>query len=826
MSTLYPLYYNPDSKIYSTGWPESSRSAMFTGYVHWAMMPIYKNSNNFAIRITNVATYFGVNTSAKARLYYAILNDNILESTTFTVCSDEFNVPKTTDLSEAYNVEPKDLIIPPNCYFALGFKAVRTSSTGRLSIARSNTVNKNKYRPFYNGQFMNNSLPDLVDVDRVPKSDYWSFQIPRIVLTYEPNSITPIVSNTNVTMTQGENVAINISGYNDWSYSWVDDVAGVELSRNGNILTISSGIADFTGSISGLLEINGLNSKVQVKITVFEPKQPNIYISNANSLRPMESTTISCDMPDAYYHRNDSNFIYTLIKETDSSESKPILEEIKNSNASYTFRLNKLTEYVYNNRELIDDNIVRSWLDGNDVDDVVYVYFSHPLNSRIVSETAKINVTHYNSNVINVKLSANTTFGTTDENNPYYVYCEDITPIVGGAQLFGGTNYENNALIEDNNKIKIISNNDVYVHFGARLTNDWPIKIDELGSSLHITETIEFSFNNVDNNSTSWYGIGSLHLNENNDIDDIRINPICYPLKITFPSDIDTSSNITITDINFKFNSIVDKYNYNLLGESSTVNYPNIDNLFDIIDSNANILPGSTHLICNVGGETGLPLDMSQLVHVDTIIGEVQATVNYRLKSSSNLVSKLFSKEFVAKVNIFKPFSINFSQGDIFELNSDSVESIDELAHMVNSLNEIYSLGLNNIDEFITKSIGLEISNYKDKQSVENSLQALNSFVNAINRDSKLRHIKPAREKIAIGEYIMWDDSVNILADGSQNKFKFKSNYSTHTASPWKELYNLISRINFSEKHYIKFGGSAVVYADAPENYKNLTISM
>lgn len=800
MSTLYPLYYNGGT-MYSTGWPTSSKSAIFTVYANWAMMPIFENPNNFDIKITNVRIYFGVNgnTSAEFALYYST---NISENSQFYKCSANKSVPSKTDLTSPTVVEDVNLVIPARSQFALGFKANRTSGSGRLSIARSNTKDKIKYRPFYNGQSMSGGLPNTLSINRLPTSDYWSFQVPRIELEYVQNKITPIVSNTNVVLNQGESTSINISGYSGWSHSVLNNPLGVSFVKNDNNLEIISGEADFVDETSGLIRIYGVNSYVDVNITIIAPQKPELYMSNSGYLRPGESVEISSSYG--------SGVITTvpIYVDTIFSSSREISREI--------FSLKYLDKNLYNKIKNSTYEDLKNWANGYTIANIISFTAYNSLNKSIKSDTKFISIGHYSADYINVSLSAIKSWGKVDDNTPTVKYF-DNSNLYGGSILEPSTNANGNVVIDLNNKqIEVISNKNIEILFNARLLNDWPVLKYKV-ASLTINETIPFSYNGLDDiNKLDWVGIGVPQY-ENDLISSIKINPICYPIKITFPSNLDGS--ISIKELKYTYTFIINDEEYKYTNEEPfCINYNDIIDLSTLVNEDQTV-NGKTYLICNSFGERtiNLPNNISASID-DKIVINGTVSFNSIYFTSDNITStkientKAFSKSFKILVSDISAFFKQNSdiQGSKLELNSIPVSSINNLQPIVNSLSSIYLLGYKVPKNIISLNENSYVSNSNDKSTIENIISMINNLVENINYNSSLRYIKLARNKIANNEYIMWDDSVDTLADGRINKFKNSASYTNYTASPWKELYNLICRIHFSEKYNIVFNNNGM----------------
>ena len=158
----------------------------------------------------------------------------------------------------------------------------------------------------------------------------------------------------------------------------------------------------------------------------------------------------------------------------------------------------------------------------------------------------------------------------------------------------------------------------------------------------------------------------------------------------------------------------------------------------------------------------------------------------------------------------------NYLQGEHIEFNSakSSLTSIlfavDAIRHnyKFSSDNIIahkyYNAGLyNNASKYITPDT--YISGEDNKKIIESALVDLNAFIDIVNKDKGYNKLSKVRQNIAIGEYIMWDDSLDILADGSKNTFKNSEKHLNNTASPYMELFNGLRTIQYGIETLVSY---------------------
>ena len=874
MATLKPYFYTSDSKEYSTGWPTSSSSAMYTGYAQWAMMPIFKNSSKNPIKIKSVNIKFVINSgSAKARLYFANLGSKIKSSADFYECSNEFDVPKTTSLNVVNKELNTDVVVDAGKYFAIGFKADRTSGSGRLSVARTNTEDKAENRPFYNGQSMKTGFGKL-NIDRVPKSDIWSWQIPVITVEYEINKITPKLDKTSVTVIQGKTEYVNVSGYDSWSIGQIEGLPEGVVSKQSNTIKIYLGARDFEDDICGTVKVNGLNSSKTLSIKIKPASAPNTPIATKTIIYPGESTTFSCTTADAKF---------SITNNLDKYINK----------SSLTYTAPYITERLYNNWPT--DNKAKN---GN-INTAIKCYCYSPLNKYSKSNEISIAFNHYSSNDISINFPFSTALGAT-ETSPVLLPYNDLTSVNGGSLLTSkNTNYA-----DVDNTIKQINvrtnTNNTKLSFTARLLNDWGITKDYT-NVITIEERTEFSFitPNYCNSEENSPWVGLAYINKSNKL---IFNPFCYPIEFSFGNDVDSSKDIYIKGkgdggaISFtpvgvhssKYNmeaninnlDLINMLKFNVAISPINVKDSLKSQFMNNLKGNSFVLSsGSSNCTPEIKSEQNSKIDIKNKVdlcrNLYSIRGTIELYIEYTnengtLISGNNSNSDYYKKfKFQKNVIIYvAPFDIFYSNeiwanitpsydaapttlekldvvgsrmalstyrsypeydGShyiVLEYGYNAVESINFMDEIVKSLNNNYNLNLNlENSQIISSTAGDSISNDVDKYAITSRLKAINNLIRRINAHSSIRYINPSREEIAIGQPIMWDDS--------RAEFENKELY---TASPWKELYKSIFNIHFKDDYSIWFdknnnntldeNSESLVYVDSSGNTHKLIVTL
>lgn len=869
MATLKPYFYTSNSKEYSTGWPTSSLSAIYTGYAQWAMIPIFKNSSKNPIKIKSVNIKFGINSgSAKARLYFANLGSKIKGSADFYECSNEFDVPKTTSLNVVNKELNTDVVVDAGKYFAIGFKADRTSGSGRLSVARTNTEDKAENRPFYNGQSMKTGFGKL-NIDRVPKSDIWSWQIPVITVEYEINKITPKLDKTSVTVIQGKTEYVNVSGYDSWSIGQIEGLPEGVVSKQSNTIKIYLGARDFEDDICGTVKVNGLNSSKTLSIKIKPASAPSTPIATKTIIYPGESTTFSCKTAGAKF----------------SIANK--LDKYIISRSSLTYTAQYITESLY-------DDWPATNTDAKDknVDVAISCYCYNPLNNCSKSESINVVFNHYNSNDISINFPFSTALGAT-KTSPVVLPYNDLTSVTGGSLL---TSKNPNYAAVDNTikQINVRTNtNNTKLSFTARLLNDWGITKDYT-NVITIQKRTEFSFitPNYYNSEENSPWVGLAYVNKSNKL---VFNPFCYPIEFSFGNDVDSSKDIYIkgkvkdNDDAISFTSIEvysneDNMTSNLseiLDFEVEISPINVKNSLksELLKSNSFVLSsGSSNFTPEIKSEQSSEIDITNKVdlcrNLYSIRGTIELYVEYTnengtLISGNNYNSDYDKFKFEKNVIIYvAPFDIFYSNeiwanirpsddsapttlekldvvGSHMALSTsgsypeyggshdvelaygyNAVESINFMDEIVKSLNNNYNLNLNlENSQIISSTAGDSISNDVDKYAITSRLKAINNLIRRINAHSRIRYINPSREEIAIGQPIMWDDS--------RAEFENKELY---TASPWKELYKSIFNIHFKDDYSIWFdknnnntldeNSESLVYVDSSGNTHKLIVTL
>ena len=134
------------------------------------------------------------------------------------------------------------------------------------------------------------------------------------------------------------------------------------------------------------------------------------------------------------------------------------------------------------------------------------------------------------------------------------------------------------------------------------------------------------------------------------------------------------------------------------------------------------------------------------------------------------------------------------------------------MSNPITQVLQAYGQITNDVDNIISAKQNEYVCNATDKAKIEDLLSKLSILIRNINTSSN-RYIDDIRSEIAIGQYIMWNDNEDKLANKQPNTFKSSTDYATKTASPWYELYRGL--------RYIQFGKEVeVFYKDNNTDYQ------
>lgn len=800
MAELYPYRY-VGSTWYTTGMPKSKRSAIFTGYAGWAMAPIFKNPENYDIKITAIKGLFGVSTgSASAVAICGSLNgEGNPEYVWPGNVSNAFNIPVQSVLTTWSSPGlTSNTVIGAGSFFYAGFKFARNNNTySYLNVARSNCAGNARLRPFYNAQSLGNKgNPGLgAGLTRIAANDTWGFQVPIIVVEYEPNKIKPSVSQSTVNMTQGSTSYVDIGNYSGW---WANEHNNsvVDLRKNGNQLQIYAKYLPVDHDYNTSIVVHGLNDETWIRVNINRPtiNKPSI---SPNELRPTEQAYISCSTSD------NKSIDYSLSNDIDVSLSGTTItcNEVKSST---------------------------SWPDNT----TITVNATHSQNNTVKnSNTFKIK--HWSTDTIKFTTAGYSLFSDkgsfinfVDSSPAALDRCEIKVNIVydGGIKLHKDLKTYLK-ITKDNTgagKVEVISDEfSTYIddikdenpklQFVLRLNKDYVVS-KTFNTDILVIRTVPFKCvypKNPGNETTiNYISTNTLPLFANSKTDDNKyeINYSNYPIVITYPNKGD--GNLYIHNaFSYKIND--GSANTGYIFKNHDANYKVSLSHF----CNSSLLkPGSELWIalnlenrfisCNPGNTLNITfsLDVPKLSGSGTEVRTI--TIKYKVyydKTGESILPFITEEYNGTKI-----------QGSPFI--KDHIGIINTLSNPITQVLQAYGQIANDVDNIISAKQNEYICNATDKAKIEDLLSKLSILIRNINTSSN-RYIDDIRSEIALGQYIMWNDNEDDLANGEPNAFKSSTDYATKTASPWYELYRGL--------RYIQFGKEVeVFYKDSNTDYQ------
>lgn len=864
MGVLKPKFEKPGAKVYSSGYPNRS-SAMFTSFRNWAMLPIYYNDESVPIRITSADIYFGVhNGSAVGKLYFAVLDNENQYKVEIQPVSDEFDIPEETDLSKCKTLYTNTaVIVPSKRWFIFGFKADDTSGNTWLSIARTNT-DKNKCALF-NGQFWKAGF-GYYTVYRINTSDSWRSQTPRLDLNYEYVDYAPIITFDGrpvgaIGFSQGSSIVFNVDipsyAKDGWGYRITNSDFGYDYKINGidaeeyinnygisitthntnksGTLTVTSGKGDYSSPIEFAIRFQGYggNCDVDIRCSVSPVMEPTLSVS-LDYIRPGESSKIS--VPSGYHV--DENYISHL-------------SEYGLTFNNNTISVDYITEDVYTS--LSDSD----WRKHPNSEYTVYLKYTSDLNSCI-SNSISLTVKHFSYNDISV-------FAANYANKSKYNNCDtyeyklfdtasldinliDSTNVLGGVKFkvdFSDDLADYSEYFTFDNKYDTIrylgncdvnDNHDLYISFISNIINDYCIS-KQCYIKLYLYDAIEVELISPYAYEDNKVKLPLVSIGNKISSNLVEFNPLSYPITFILPN---TLKNIYTNEVGKLILNIarVDIYtndetyyayfdkNCTITSTSIEINSSNIGDFSNKFGSTSNLILGDTHIYVN-SPELIAILDYKNLddnTHSYSSYSQRYNSTTIRMYFEfsyySNAISEPktypFAIDYIPVLGLVNKLSSENLQGEHFTI--DSVKSdftsilfaIDAIRHnykysddrIIADLNENVGL-LGNSSKYINKNS--YISGKNNKEVIESALVDLNALIDVINKDRGYSKISKVRQNIAIGEYIMWDDSLDILADGSNNTFKNSENYLNSTASPYMELFNGLRTIQYGIETLVSY---------------------
>lgn len=787
MPSLNPYFYVNGNTWYTTGMPKSKRSAIFTGYAGWAMAPIFKNPESYDIKITAIKGLFGVSTgSASAVAICGSLNgEGNPEYVWPGNVSNAFNIPVqsvlTTWSSPGLTSNP---VISAGSFFYAGFKFARNNNTySYLNVARSNCRNNARYRPFYNAQSLGNKgNPGAgAGLTRIAANDTWGFQVPIIVVEYEINKIKPSVSQSTVNMTQGSTSYVDIGNYSGW---WANEHNNsvVDLRKNGNQLQIYAKYLPIDHNYSTSIVVHGLNDETWIHVNINRPTITSLNVS-PKEIRPTEQAYISGTTSD------NQPINYTLANSTG----------VTISGSTVTCSPVKSTT---------------SWSDNT----TITVNAAHSQNNTVKSSTT-FKIKHWPTDTIKFATAGSSLFSDkgsfinfVDSSPAALDRCEIKVNIVydGGIKLHKDlktylkitkdrTGAGKVEVISDNfsNYIEDIKDNNPKLQFVLRLNKDYVVS-KTFNTNISVLKTVPFKCiypkNDGDETTIDYTSSNILPLFVNSvKGGKYEVNYSNYPIVIMYPNK--GNGNLYMHNA----------FSYKINDGSANTGYifKNHDADYKVSLShfcNSSLLkPGSELWIalnlenrfisCSPGNKLNITfsLDVPKLNDSGTEVRTI--TIQYKVyynKDGESILPFITEEYNGAKI-----------QGSPFI--KDHIRIINTLSNPITQVLQAYGQIDNEVDNIISATQNEYVCNATDKAKIENLLSKLSILIQNINTSSN-RYIDDIRSEIAIGQYIMWNDNEDELANKQPNMFKSSTDYETKTASPWYELYRGLRYIQFGKE--------------------------
>lgn len=797
MAEIYPYRY-VGGTWYTTGMPKSRNSSIFTGYAGWAMAPIFKNPNNYDIKITAIKGLFGVSAGSASAVAIcgSLYGDGnptyVWPGNVSNACNVPVQSALTTWTSPALTSNP---VVPANGFFYAGFKFARNNNTySYLNVARTNCASKSRFRPFYNAQSLGNvGNPGAgAGLNLIDYGDTWAYQVPIIVVEYVQNAIKPSVSTSSITLVQGSTGYVNIGGYDGWRAD-VSDANAISTYKNWNQLQVYAKYRNISYSTTSTVTVHGLNDSNSVSVTVNVPTISTPSIS-PNIIRPTESASISCYTSDSHainYSLNDytgvslsGNTIKCNAVTTDTSwpDNKTITV-----NAVHTENNTVKSSNTFKLQHWPQSEIKFSTAGSTLYSDIgSYVNFVDATSDSLGKCDIKVNIVHdsgiiYNDTLIGKYLSIEKdALGA----GVVKVISDDFTDFIG--------NYTNAKL-----------------QFVLSINYDKVVK-KTINTNIEVIKTVEFDciypLNNGNKDSISYVSNNTLPLFANSvKSEKYEINYSNYPIVITYPNK--GNSDITIHNkFSYTINSGSAQYDY--IFKSRTEDYKVVLSHF----CNSSLLkPGSELWIalnlenrfikCKPGDLINITytLDVPNLSGIGTTARTI--TIKYKVYYDSS------------NENIL-PFMTGQLDGNNIQGSQFSIKHIDvinTLASPITQVLQAYGQITNTVSKIISAKSNEYISNTTDKSNIESLLSKLSILIQCIN-DSSNRYIDDIRSEIALGQYIMWNDSEDTLANGQPNMFKLSDDYRIKTASPWYELFRGLKFIQFGKEVNVVYNQGNVDY--------------
>ncbi len=772
MAKLYPYYYNSKSAVYSSGYPDTS-SAMYTAYQNWSMAVVFKNTTGQAISISSVNLSLGMNSrAAEGIVTYANLSSLTAETVTPVAISPKFEVTCRTKLTPITYKLSKDLVIKKDQLFVIGFKVVDSGDNNFLSTARTNAVwEAGKERTMYNGQDLTTGLKDLNKdkLQLITKSDVWHHQIPQITLNYTNYVVKPTLSSSSINITQGLSKTITVSGVDSWKYSLVDNAKDyISVSKLGaDELKIT---AKYNGSSDKAVKItiiSSTNGKVNLTVNCKPPKIKSVTVSH-KTLRPTESAKVTILYNDNQYG--------TL--------------------SSLTSKISGVS--VSNNHITVDaiDSLetATGWQrDVNSSETISGFNITHPKNSKIKNTYENVNliVRHWSESDIKVNFSSNDIWYSPSGRSSAINYA-DATLVFGGTQIYPEMIIKDGSeitpLLLNANSRTILATTSEYssAKLKLNLVNDVVvIKTYTISIKIDIDFNLKYPITDVTYSGCKSY----LPLYCITSGTKFICNPTNYPLFITIPTNVNSSG----IQIDYKF---YDNENNKLLEDTKDL-FSMFSSAPDLGEQVALFLDDHAVVLNSIPNESSNIYYYLDVVFSwktqNNISRNSKYTIRFKLKQSSINIFELPSSEIQGQKisynlhgqainSIYDDAKIICMNYNIFSNNGLICSSIsgknvgdsDCLILATEKDQKVYLPQHNNWVEQTFSPI-IEGDNLGSEQSIkifEMTAEFINKLAFLINSNTN-KKMPGVPQTIARGEYFMWDDSADILANGRKNIFKY-----------------------------------------------------
>lgn len=532
---LRPYYYISGSNVYNGGYPNTS-SAMYSGYSNWIIATQFKNTTNKPIKIDFVELSIGMyREPAKGVLVYSDLSSISQVSTKTSIVSDQFTVSTRSALSPIKYFLNKPIVIPSGKIFAFGFKVNTDNSGEYLSIARTNTdkTKKSNAKSVYYAQNLTSALNKSDTISILSANDVWSYQVPYINIYYSDYEEVPKVSKTKLSLIQGLSDSITITGVDSWTYSIDTDYITV-VKTDDSKLKVTANYIGTENTTTKLTIKSNTNGKIVITVICKPPTITSITFSKT-TIRPTQSSNITA----LYSDGSIGDIVYI-----DSGGSSPEFE-IEDGQTKQGVKLDKNILSIL--PITTSDLPTSDWRNSSsDIIHLDYMEVRHPINTNIEEgkfiSSMPIYIKHWSKSNIIVSFSNNTIY--TGKSISYL----DSSSIPGGNDLIAASPLE---VTETNHLISCASETSedkstIEIH----ITNDWPVSISKtltIKTTTPLTMVYPITSQIYGDDCKSYLPLFISYIGGN-----YICNPYKFPLFITIPSDLPDSGDITL-DLSFLY---------------------------------------------------------------------------------------------------------------------------------------------------------------------------------------------------------------------------------------------------------------------------------